>query len=75
MPQFTVPMGPAPMPDPEPEDDHPPASRKVLDECQVFAHQSASGEDTLNVEIDAPAGVTVRVHINDWHALEERIPD
>lgn len=64
MPEFTVPLNPAPMPAAERGDVQPPMS-KLVRSCEVFAHQSTSGPDCLNVEIDAPAGVTVRVHVND----------
>ena len=49
-----------------------PYSDKVA-ECQLFAHQSRYGVDVLNVEIDAPAGVTVRIHINDGRVYEGEI--
>lgn len=39
-------------------------------ECTVYAHESLYGSAVLNVEIDAPEGVTVRVHINDGRYLE-----
>jgi len=42
-------------------------------ECRVYAHQSSIGADVLNVEIDAPAGVTVRIHINDGAVYEDII--
>lgn len=41
---------------------------------QVYAHHSSS-HDGLNVEIDAPAGVPITVHINDGTALEMVVPE
>lgn len=70
---FTEPMNPAPMPDHEVGDPRPPVSPAVA-ESEVFAHQSNIGEDTLNIEIDAPSGVTVRVHLNDGHLIETTVP-
>lgn len=70
---FTEPMNPAPMPDFEDGDPRPPVSAAVA-ESEVFAHQSNIGEDALNIEIDAPSGVTVRVHLNDGHLIEMTVP-
>lgn len=57
-------------PDPSPDGT---LSSPVKD-CRVYAHQSSIGApDVLNVEIDAPAGVTVRIHINDGAVYEDVI--
>ena len=73
MAAFTEPMNPAPMPVFEDDDDRPRVSAAVA-ESEVFAHQSNIGEDTLNIEIDAPSGVTVRIHLNDGYVTEVTVP-
>lgn len=73
MAKFVEPMNPADMPIAGEGDEHPPASSAVA-ECEVYAHQSSFGENTLNVEIDAPTGVTVRVHLNDGRLIEATVP-
>ena len=73
MTAFTEPLNPAPMADIETDGPRPRESAAVA-ESLVFAHQSLRGEDTLNVEIDAPSGVTVRVHLNDGRLIEVTVP-
>jgi hypothetical protein len=73
MSSFTEPMSPAPMADIEIDGQRPQESAAVA-ESLVFAHQSLHGENTLNVEIDAPSGVVVRVHLNDDHLIEATVP-
>ncbi len=70
---FDYPLNPAPLPDPEPGVPRPRESAAVA-QSLVYAHQSTYGEDTLNVEIDAPTGVTVRVNLNDDLLVEVRTP-
>lgn len=72
MATFTEPMRPAGMPI-FPGEERPAVSQAVA-ECEVYAHQSTIGDDTLNVEIDAPSGVTVRVNLNDGHLIEITVP-
>lgn len=73
MASFTEPMTPALMADIEIDGQRPHESAAVA-ESSVFAHQSLHGEDTLNVEIGAPSGVTVWVHLNDDHLIEVTVP-
>ncbi|MBB3752559.1 hypothetical protein FHT44_005071 [Mycolicibacterium sp. BK634] len=44
------------------------------EDVEVYAHHSSS-HDGLNIEIDAPAGVHITVHINDGMALEMVVPE
>jgi len=73
MASFTAPMNPGPLPEVDNDDELPGESAAVAS-AEVYAHQSAYGEDTLNVEIDAPSGVTVRVHLNDGRLAEVVVP-
>lgn len=73
MAKFVEPMNPADLPIAGEGDERPPVSSAVA-ECEVYAHQSTIGDDTLNIEIDAPRGVTVRVHLNDGHLIEAAVP-
>ncbi|MCK0441184.1 hypothetical protein MUG78_17435 [Gordonia alkaliphila] len=52
----------------------------AIEQCSVYAHQSSHVEgchtpDVVNVEIDAPPGVTVRIHLNDGKIYETVVPD
>jgi len=73
MTTFNEPLHPAPMADLETDDPRPSESAAVA-ESLIYAHQSLHGENTLNVEIDAPSGVTVRVHLNDDRLIEIMVP-
>lgn len=73
MASFTEPMSSAPMGDIEIDGQRPQESAAVAGSL-VFAHQSLHGENALNIEIDAPSGVVVRVHLNDDHLIEATVP-
>ena len=73
---FTEPLHPMVMArfDDDLPEELPPVSPGVLG-SQIFAHQSRHSEDVLNIEVDAPAGVTVRLHVNDGLVHESTVPE
>lgn len=52
-------------PDDEP---HPRAGQSAPEGFAVFAHWSAA-HDGINVEVDAPEGLPLTIHVNDWRML------
>ncbi len=56
-----------------------PSEEGVLDalvgECEVYAHQSKFGDSTVTILVNAPAGVTVRLLVNDGDVYEDIVPD
>lgn len=46
----------------------------LADEVTVFAHHS-SCHAGINIEIDAPPGVQVTVHLNDGLIADEKVPE
>lgn len=68
--RFQTALHPAPLPLVGEGEEQPEPSAEILDMCEVYAHQSGQADNALNVEIDAPDGATVFVHINDWQVCD-----
>jgi len=66
------PLGPDPAPYDvvDPDDDEAASPSALVAESEIYAHQSLIGSDVLNIEVDAPRGVTVRLHVNDERIIE-----
>ncbi|WP_157931682.1 hypothetical protein [Mycobacteroides abscessus] len=52
----------------------PSGRNNLVDDVRVYAHHSAL-HDGINIEIDAPAGVHVTVHLNDGLIAEETVEE
>jgi hypothetical protein len=46
----------------------------LTDVVDVYAHHSDT-HDGINVEIDAPAGVRITVHVNDGRVVDLVVPE
>ena len=51
----------------------PSGRNNLADVVDVWAHHSGV-HDGINVEIDAPAGVRITVHINDGRVVDLMVP-